>query len=138
VRRSPELAPLSRDHHVALSHALRLRRATALDVAETAARFLAFFVEEGRAHFVAEEELLGPHLRRLREDLARRLLEEHAEIRAGARALGRDPTVAGAHRLGDLLRAHVRFEERVLFSVLESELSVEELDEIGRRLDGAS
>jgi hemerythrin-like domain-containing protein len=134
VRRSPELVPLSRDHHVALAHALGLRRATSANVAEVVSRFLAFFIDHGRAHFAAEEEVLLPHVQRLREDLATRLVEEHVEIRTGARALGGDPTVSEAHRIGELLSAHVRFEERALFPLLESSLSAVQLDEIGRRL----
>jgi hypothetical protein len=47
VKRTPRLAPLSREHHVALEHALRLRRAQDPDVATVVARFLAFFVEDG-------------------------------------------------------------------------------------------
>jgi hypothetical protein len=56
--------------------------------------------------------------------LRTRLLAEHAEIRRRAKALG------------ELLAAHVRFEERELFPVLEARLSHDELIELGRRLDG--
>jgi hemerythrin-like domain-containing protein len=137
VRRSVELAPLSRDHHVALTHSLRLRRATGADVDAVTARFLAFFVEAGRAHFTAEEEVLLPHVPSAHSQLAQRLLDEHAEIRAAASAVGLQPTVEEAHRLGALLGAHVRFEERTLFPVLEASLPPERLREVGRALSRA-
>ena len=89
MKRSPELAPLSRDHHVALEHALRLRRASEEDVAAVVAGFLAFLLGPGRAHFAQEEELLAPEVPEARADLARRMLDEHAEILRRAERLGR-------------------------------------------------
>ena len=134
VQRSPDLAPLSREHHVALEHALRLRRTTEDRVAEDAARFLAFFVAEGEGHFLAEEELLLPVIPGAHADAARRLVDEHAEIRRRAQDLGTHPGTTAAHALGKALARHVRFEERELFPVLERVVPAEQLAEIGRRL----
>ena len=47
---------MSRDHHVALEHALRLRRTSEEDVAAVVAGFLAFLLGPGRTHFAQEEE----------------------------------------------------------------------------------
>ena len=120
MKRSAQLAPLSRDHHVALVHALRLRRATEADVAAVVAGFLAFLLGPGREHF-AEEELLAPQV----PDacLAARMLDEHDEILRRAEQLGRDPRTEEAHAVGELLADHVRFEERELFPLLETALS---------------
>ena len=117
MKRSSLLAPLSRDHHVALVHALRLRRATEGDLAAVVAGFLAFLLGPGREHF-AEEELLAPQV----PDacLAARMLDEHDEILRRAERLGEDPEVADARALGELLAGHVRFEERELFPLLET------------------
>jgi len=60
VKRSPELAPLSRDHHIALEAALRLRRADAGTVAAAVARFADFWRGAGEQHFRIEEEILLP------------------------------------------------------------------------------
>jgi hemerythrin-like domain-containing protein len=135
VKRSPELAPLSRDHHVALEHALRLRRATSEDIATVVARFLAFFVADGERHFAREEELLLPAVPADEAPARERLLTEHEEIRRRARALEDRPDRAAAADLGELLAAHVRFEERELFPMLEARLPAPELIELGRRLD---
>lgn len=116
MKRGERLAPLSRDHHLALVHALRLRRATPDDVAQVVAGFLAYLLGHGLRHF-AEEEQLAPEVPDA--GLAARMLEEHAEILRRAERLGGDPQVAEAHALGDLLSGHVRFEERVVFPLLE-------------------
>ena len=55
-------------------------------------------------------------------DLVRRMHAEHEEILRRAEALGRDPVVASARELGELLSRHVRFEERELFPLLERRL----------------
>jgi len=134
MRRSPELAPLSRDHHVALEHALRLRRAGEEDVAAAVSGFLAFLVGPGRAHFAQEEELLVPAVPSARADLARRMLAEHREILDRAERLGEDPRVAEANGLGELLTRHVRFEERELFPLLEENVPEERMRDIARAL----
>jgi hemerythrin-like domain-containing protein len=134
VKRAPELAPLSRDHHVALEHALRLRRASAGDADTVVAAFLAFLVHDGRAHFAQEEKLLVPAVPDDHADLATRMLTEHEEILSRAAALGRRPDAASARALGELLSRHVRFEERELFPLLERRLPAARLLELGREL----
>jgi hypothetical protein len=134
MKRSPELAPLSRDHHVALQHALRLRRATEEDLEATVAVFLAFLLGEGGRHFVQEESILLPALPAGAANVGARLVVEHARIRGDARELGARPTVAAAHALGELLAAHVRFEERELFPMLERHIQPDVLATIGSRL----
>lgn len=61
MKRSPELTPLSRDHHKALEVALRLRRATAGNVDEAIEHFLAFWSHQGERHFAPRACLLGHH-----------------------------------------------------------------------------
>jgi hemerythrin HHE cation binding domain-containing protein len=134
MKRTPELAPLSRDHHVALEHALRLRRASTENAATAVAAFLAFLVDDGRAHFAQEEALLVPVVPPDRADLAKRMLDEHEEILHRATALGKCPEAAHARELGELLSRHVRFEERELFPLLEHRLPAKRLIEIGRDL----
>jgi hypothetical protein len=136
VKRSPELAPLSRDHHVALEHALRLRRATTEDLAAVVAAFLAFLLGPGRSHFAQEEELLAPELPS-GSGLRRRLIGDHEEIVRRATALGEAPDVHEARAVGELLSGHVRFEERELFPLLEARLPAARLREIARALGSA-
>ncbi len=137
MRRSKELIPLSHHHHVALEHALRLRRAGADDAPAVVERFLAFFAAEGEDHLAGEEQVLGPALAGDEERRAR-LLAEHAAIRRRARALEDWPDQDAAAELGDLITAHVRFEEREAFPALERTLPAEDLERIGRLLSGAA
>ncbi len=139
MQRSDALAPLSRDHHQALAAALVLRRASDETVRAAAERFLAFWTEHGRRHFEIEEELILGALPG--EDgwaeACARVRAEHAEVRAAAEALGRAPDAAAANALGELLAAHVRFEERELFAMLEDRLGAPELAELGRAVQAA-
>ena len=137
MKRTAELAPLSRDHHVALEHALRLRRSSEEDVAAVVAGFLAFLLGPGRTHFAQEEELLAPEVPEARADLARRMLDEHAEILRRAEGLGQAPCPVDARALGELLTCHVRFEERELFPLLEARLPAARLRDIARALSRA-
>lgn len=135
MRRSAELAGLSRQHHVALEHALRLRRATSDDATAVVERFLAFMDDDGERHFAAEEDVLLPVLAGEGEAHAERLRIEHRELRERVAQLRRSADVAAVAATGELLSAHVRFEERELFPHLERTLTPAALGEVGRRLD---
>jgi len=140
MKRSPELAALSRDHHQALEAALRLRRATDETLEAAVEHFHSFWSRQGERHFVIEERLVLPALSDDDAEWAaatRRVREEHGEIRAGAASLARTSSVIAARRLGELLRAHVRFEERTLFPLVEQRLSEAALAELGRALIAA-
>jgi hypothetical protein len=140
VKRSDELRPLSRDHHQALFAALELSRAE--DREHAAAVLASFMAEHGAVHFRVEEEILlpawlagDPGADRL---LAERVLAEHLTLRtralsaaAGALAL------AELHEAGELLNAHVRFVERILFPAIEAGLDAGALGRLGAEIDAA-
>jgi hemerythrin-like domain-containing protein len=131
MRRSDELTPLSRHHHVALERALELRRAEPATAAAAVERLLAFLERDGEAHFTDEETVLGPLLT---DDERARLLRDHHSMRLQAAALRADgPAVSAeaARSFGELLHAHVRWEERELFSALEARLTPEALAAVG-------
>jgi hemerythrin-like domain-containing protein len=134
VKRSEELAPLSRDHHQGLFAALKLRRG-APDAREA---FLAFWVE-GRRHFAQEEELLLPALARhvpADHEAIVRVLVEHVDLRRRALDLerGADPPPEALRELGDRLHDHIRHEEDVLFPLIETSLPRDELAALGAAL----
>ncbi|MCB9540243.1 MAG: hemerythrin domain-containing protein [Myxococcales bacterium] len=128
MKRDPRLHGLSDDHHQALVLARRVRRA--VDAGEDDAALRAA-VDHAWAthlapHFDVEERLLLPALEEAGEvDLAARTRAEHATLRGHL----------DAGRLGpfaDLLRDHVRFEERTLFPACEARLPPAVLDAVGR------
>ncbi|HEU4973568.1 MAG TPA: hemerythrin domain-containing protein [Baekduia sp.] len=143
MKRSPALAPLSRDHQHALDAALRLRRAEPGTLAAAIAHFGAFFADEGRAHFAIEEEHLLDALPAADDEWApavARVRDDHAAIRGQADALatGTGHTDLDAARaLGQRLNDHVRFEERVLFEILERRLPPSELEALGAAVAAA-
>jgi hypothetical protein len=139
MKRSEALAPLSRDHHVALAAALRLRRATIADVGRATALFTEFWQRAGARHFEVEEELiltaLPPGDAEWDAAVAR-VREEHADILARAQALG-SARVDEARELGERLHAHVRYEERVLFTLLERRADPAALAALGAAVESA-
>jgi hemerythrin-like domain-containing protein len=130
VKRHAALQPLSRDHHVALVAAQRLRRASAADAAAARDAFLTFWREHGAQHFRVEEEVLLPAYAAHGDPEAAcvvRMLVDHIRIREQAQRLARE---AGAsidllHALGTALERHVRLEEREVFPLIEAALPPE-------------
>jgi quercetin dioxygenase-like cupin family protein len=127
VKRHRALVPLSHDHHHALVEARRLRRAADDPEPGTAASaFLDFFAAVTVHHFREEEEQLFPlavGFEEAREPLVQALLE-HLRLHAlvaelDARLAAGRPPADVMRELGELVDAHVRHEERVLFPLIE-------------------
>ena len=138
MKRSAALVSLSRDHHKALAVAQKMRRAS--DGAEGAAVFLAFWNDQGQAHFCVEEEVLLPGwawLGTVDNVAAAQLAREHLEIRTAALALAEQPELELVRDLGERLASHVRFEERELFSLIETDLNAADLDRLARAVHEA-
>jgi hemerythrin-like domain-containing protein len=136
MKRAPELEHLSHDHHHALDIARRLRRAGADDLEDVRARLNEYWETRGAEHFAIEERAFTPAL--CDEDprwegALSRMLREHEEIRAG-HAFER---VEDAHRLGELMHDHVRFEEREMFPIIEETLAPAELARLAAEVGGS-
>lgn len=123
MKRSAALRQLSREHHTALSLALRIAKAAdAAARATLLATVPTLFRGELEPHFQEEERDLLPRLADAGEAaLVERTLAEHAQLRALAAAIAAGEEAALAP-FGRLLQAHVRFEERELFAVAEERL----------------
>ena len=135
MKRHRALAPLSRDHHVALVAAQRLRRAAASDVVDARAAFLEFWHEQGAHHFRVEEEVLLPVAARWTDPEAAcivRMLIDHVRIRAAAQHLEGEaqPTLEDLHHLGSALERHVRLEEREVFPLIEAAMPEPEAERL--------
>lgn len=137
MKRAEALQPLSREHLGALLVAKKLSEATEAEPAAHA--FLEFWEEDGQHHFRVEEEVLLPawalHAEVDRAAVAR-MLEDHLAIRREALRLATGgATVVELHELGRRLNAHVRFEERQLFPLIEAALDAESLDRLARAIE---
>lgn len=120
MKRHPLLQSLSREHHPALLLAMRLKRA---GTAEAVALLAQFDVPSLLAHFDEEERdwlpgLTGDDERPLRD----RTLDEHRQIRSCLSGIGHGD-IARITEFALLLEAHVRFEERELFPLIERHLA---------------
>ncbi|MFO0836132.1 MAG: hemerythrin domain-containing protein [Phycisphaerales bacterium] len=125
LKRHAALQPLSREHMGGLIQARNLQRAAELgqtDRTRAVAEFVAVWRAEIREHFDDEERLLLPLTRS--EELRRRLLAEHGELRQLARKCENDPRTTASdpamlRRLGTLLHDHIRWEERDFFEAVQ-------------------
>ncbi len=139
MKRSEALKPLSREHH----HALYLAKVVTDQEGggDSVQRFVEFWQTEGEDHFRIEEEVLlpGSGLAGPDEDPeVARMLSDHETIRRGAARLeSGDADAAETVELAELLRRHVRFEERELFPRIERNLSEEQLIALAEAIEEA-
>jgi hemerythrin-like domain-containing protein len=137
MKRHPALRELSSDHHQGLVQARRLVKAaeSGQGVEQTARDFLAFWREHTTRHFREEEEVLLPAYARYADPsdaAAVRVLVDHVHIRRHTADLDRqlaqgEPSAGTMRRIGEMLRAHIRHEEDVLFPMIEQALPESEL-----------
>jgi hemerythrin-like domain-containing protein len=147
MKRHPSLREFSDDHHQGLVHARQLRKAASGEgdnSADTARKFLEFWQNDTSLHFRNEEEVLLSVLARYAGDVGERpllqMLVQHARIRGLAMQLSdqikqddiREDTM---RNLGELLEAHIRLEERLVFPLIELTLPEHALQEVSYRLD---
>ncbi len=151
-KRHPSLIPLSHDHHHGLVMAERLVRGRAAnpgadwpeEATDQGERLLRFFESDLEPHFEAEEKHLFPLAARVLTDGAERtgaLLRDHERMRGMIRAIGREPDGVTRERLrafGELLRAHIRREERDFFPRVQAEFAPEELEALAAALADAA
>ncbi len=131
MKRFEELQPLSREHNVALLIARSALRAGRSGEAEAVGtmwgKIARTFEEDMEPHFQYEERVVLPVLNELGLDtLAKRLLEDHAQLRALARE-GDHGSSAELVRFANLLERHVRFEERIVFNIVQTALNPDQL-----------
>jgi hypothetical protein len=124
MKRSPALQPLSREHYTALSLAnscVRAAQSGAADLVSLACqRAINLYTDELETHFKIEEETLLPLLTSPdTQILVQRTLLEHQMLRKLLEGLQQND-VEALNNFGKYLSAHVRFEERALFPVLEN------------------
>ncbi|MCB1859789.1 MAG: hemerythrin domain-containing protein [Gammaproteobacteria bacterium] len=115
MKRHPSLRSLSSEHHSGLVLARRARKAADQDTSIQAATWKAIqlaFQSELEPHFQREEQGLLPVLRTAGEvELVNRTLHEHRSMRLLVLENNPDKLASFA----ELLRAHIRFEEKELF-----------------------
>ena len=135
MKRDPRLRDLSDDHHTGLVLARRCKQATRAKSASPPdavwAELRAVFVRDLEPHFRIEEQHLVPALEAIGEAaLASRIREDHDALRSLRDSEA--ATAAELQRFGELLQAHIRFEERQIFDPTQDRLPPSALEAIAR------
>lgn len=132
MKRIPQLRDLSDDHHTGLVLARRCRQAGDQDGPSAESvweQVLEAFASHLDPHFRIEEEHLLPALEAIGEArLADRIRQDHGALRAlrGSELPVRERVVG----FGELLEAHIRYEEREVFEPTQHRLPTEALEAI--------
>jgi hemerythrin-like domain-containing protein len=129
IKRSKELAPLSREHHDGLLFVWKIRQGLANNTSvETLRNFtLWFWTNHIKPHFKEEEKVLVKFLP-IDNPLVQQMINEHEQIRDIIVSLDQRPTTSSFELLAEFLNKHIRFEERQLFAYAEEVLSPEQLN----------
>lgn len=135
IKRHETLKPLSRDHHHGLLLCWKLRQGIQrkVDPQRMMEYCVTFHKQQLLPHFALEEEAIFPILGNEHE-LVKRALTEHRRLTR--LFTGTDDPLNRISQIEKELEAHIRFEERVLFSEIEAVASPPDLDRIDR-LHGA-
>ena len=135
LKRSKELAPLSREHHDGLLFAWKIKQGLANGTfIETLSNYTRWFwTNHFKPHFKDEETVLVKFLP-ADNPLVRQMFKEHAEIRDLIISLDKEPDPSSLQSLAEFISNHIRFEERELFPYAEKTLTQEQLGEIYKEL----
>ena len=135
IKRSKELAPLSREHHDGLLFAWKIKQGLANGTpVETLCNYTRWFwTNHLKSHFKNEETVL---VRFLPADnsLVLQMFKDHEQIRDLIISIDKEPGSNSLKLLADFVNNHIRFEERELFVYAEKTLTQEQLNEIYKEL----
>lgn len=135
IKRSKELAPLSREHHDGLLFVWKIKQGLTNNTPlETLCNYTRWFwTNHIKPHFRDEEKVLVKFLA-IDNPLVQQMFKEHAQIRDMIVQLDKEPDRSTFELLADVVNDHIRFEERELFAYAEKTLTPEQLDEIYKEL----
>lgn len=133
IKRSNELSPLSRDHHEGLLLGWKIRQGlkngtTHEAIGNYVQWFWKFHLDK---HFNDEEKLLAPLLPG-DNTLIQQMFNEHTVLRNMVNENRWDE--ASLSSFASLLNDHIRFEERVLFPLIEQLATKDQLESVASQL----
>lgn len=129
LKRAPELQPLSHDHHHGLQLCWKIRTGFFRQVEPERIKMYAdwFFKSHLKPHFELEEKyiftILDPE-----NELVKRALADHRRLKRLFKQTTDLEKALGY--IEEELEAHIRFEERVLFTEIQKEATAEQLSKI--------
>ncbi|WP_343674121.1 hemerythrin domain-containing protein [Chitinophaga sp.] len=132
IKRSKAFVQLSKDHHFGLLLVWRIRQdlANETNPADISRYVIDFFNTDLQQHFREEEDYLFSKLD-MKDPLREQAEGEHRAIYNLIESIRRNGAeTALLHQFGDLLEAHIRFEERTLFNHLQEHMSPEDQEQL--------
>lgn len=133
--RNKNLYVFSHEHHHTLVFSVRLKKASKTNV-ETLKKFINHFWSNSlEDHFKNEEKLFLKYLKNT--ELRNQFLAEHKQINSVVSEINSsdENIIKKALELSELLKLHVKFEEKLLFPWLQDNIETDKLDEIGKALE---
>ena len=129
IKRSPQLAPFSREHHDGLLLVWKIQQGIKLGVdPKRIGAFVTWFWETDlHSHFKREEIALEIVLAKS-HPLRTRVEEEHETIETKLAEIKREASVEALNEIASLVRDHIRFEERTLFNYIQDVSDEEKLN----------
>ncbi|MCB0536105.1 MAG: hemerythrin domain-containing protein [Bacteroidetes bacterium] len=129
IKRNEALKSLSRDHHHGLLLCWKIRQGFKLNIEpERIKKYLDWFwISYLKPHFEVEEQYVFPVLGS-KNELVKQALAEHRRLKWLFE--NEDDLSKILSLIEEELEKHIRFEERVLFNVIQSEASSEQLLQI--------
>lgn len=136
IKRSPQLAPLSREHHEGLLLVWKILQGLKYNVDPVRIQkyILWYWESHIKPHFYQEEKILQPYFPPENE-LLKRMIAEHEQIREFVLRFDKGSDRNTLKNFAALINDHIRFEERQLFTYLEQILSKDQLDVIFTELE---
>lgn len=134
IKRSAQLAALSREHHDGLLFCWKIRQGlgNGTDCVMLRDYIRWYWRHYMKPHFLQEEKILLPCI--ADHTLASQLQKEHDDIKELILALDNEPDNNLFSILALFVGNHIRFEERYVFGYLENTLPEEQLNVIAEKL----
>lgn len=139
IKRSKELAPLSKEHHEGLLFGWKIKQGlkNGADLALVARYIQWFWDNDLQVHFRKEEDVLAPHLSGENE-WVQQMFAEHAAIKELVERCANTTDENNFIKLADAVHDHIRFEERVLFPYAEKMIPTTTLTMVFEELNKAN
>ena len=133
IKRNENIAKLSRDHHASLMFCWKLRQGIKREVdVKRMQDYVSYFLNQHFIpHFQEEEDILFTPIK---DEKVQKAIDDHVIIKMKVADISQFGSNEDLTALADLVDAHVRYEERILFPHLERELSDGQLEHIGQNL----
>jgi hemerythrin-like domain-containing protein len=130
IKRSRQLAALSREHHEGLLFVWKIKQGIAFGVpAKRISRYCAWFWQNILKDHFAKEEAALSSLLPASDVLLNTMVEDHQAIFEKMEQVIDDASYYSLQRLGQIIYYHIRFEERSLFTHIEQTVPAEKLEQ---------